>query len=46
LKRLRDLPAEDQTAWISAQAPVTLLDIFEAGEVEKQVKKMLDRSLN
>ncbi|KAJ7681003.1 hypothetical protein DFH06DRAFT_973948 [Mycena polygramma] len=41
LNRLRNLPAEEQTTWILAQAPVDLRDVFEPEELERRVEELL-----
>ncbi|KAJ7879479.1 TPR-like protein [Mycena olivaceomarginata] len=46
LKRLRGLPTEDQAAWIAAQAPLTQVDVFGAGEVRRRVEEVLGTSLD
>jgi hypothetical protein len=46
LKRLRGLPTEDQAAWIAAQAPLTQVDVFGAGDVRRRVEEVLRTSLD
>ncbi|KAJ7502503.1 TPR-like protein [Mycena galericulata] len=46
LERLRGLSPDEQAAWISAQAPATLQDIFEPGELKQQAEEVLGRSLD
>ncbi|KAJ7162248.1 TPR-like protein [Mycena filopes] len=47
LKRLRSLPADQQTAWISGQKEQTLEDVFEGGqdEVRKGVEGLVGFSI-
>ncbi|KAJ7782515.1 TPR-like protein [Mycena maculata] len=46
LNRLRGLSSDDQAVWISAQAPVTLGDIFEAGELKRQAEEVMGCSMD
>ncbi|KAJ7681000.1 TPR-like protein [Mycena polygramma] len=45
LKRLRSLPADDQTAWISAQKNLTSADVFGDGEAKRRVEEILGYTL-
>ncbi|KAJ7141104.1 hypothetical protein C8R44DRAFT_762741 [Mycena epipterygia] len=46
LKSLRGLSSDDQAAWISAQAKITLGDIFKPGELKRRTEEVLGRSLD
>ncbi|KAJ7162228.1 TPR-like protein [Mycena filopes] len=41
VKRVRALSTEDRTAWVSAQAKTTHLEVFGAGGLENQVEEIL-----
>ncbi|KAJ6560316.1 hypothetical protein B0H19DRAFT_1147259 [Mycena capillaripes] len=45
LKTLRSLSAEEQAAWVSKQGKVTLLDIFEPGELKERIEELIGRKL-
>lgn len=46
LKKIRGLSSDDQTSWISAQAPAAIQDIFEPGELKRRAEEILGRSLD
>ncbi|KAJ7678697.1 hypothetical protein B0H17DRAFT_944263 [Mycena rosella] len=43
LKRLSGLSSDERTAWIAAQGPAMLRDIFEDGDLNRRVEEMLKR---
>ncbi|KAJ7762483.1 TPR-like protein [Mycena metata] len=45
LKRLRSLPVDDQNTWISEQGPLTLLDVFEEGEVKRRAEELVGHEI-